>query len=106
MNYIQGLYGATGLLATSSEHSLGAASGRQESWEFDSGARDLSPEPHSLHKLIEAAGGSLHAGNTSLLDLANKVRTGFRYLFREIQRKRKEKCVCADVFESLGDSCR
>ena len=85
MNYIQGLYGATGLLATSSEHSLGAA---------------------SLHKLIEAAGGSLHAGNTSLLDLANKVKTGFRYLFREIQRKRKEKCVCADVFESLGDSCR
>ena len=100
MNYIQGLYGATGLLATSSEHSLGAASGRQESWEFDSGARDLSPEPHSLHKLIEAAGGSLHAGNTSLLDLANKVKTGFA-IYSEKFREREKRSVSAPTCLNL-----
>ncbi|KAJ9578306.1 hypothetical protein L9F63_005472, partial [Diploptera punctata] len=47
-------------LPTSSDNSLGAASGGgklHESWEFDSGARDLSPEPHTLQKLVEAAGG-------------------------------------------------
>lgn len=44
-------------------------SGRHESWEFDSGARDLSPEPHSLQKLVEAAAG----GTGNMLDLANKV---------------------------------
>jgi hypothetical protein len=85
-------------LATSSEHSLGAASGRQESWEFDSGARDLSPEPHSLHKLIEAAGGSLHAGHTSLLDLANKVKTGFHYLFREREKRSVFAPTCLNLW--------
>ncbi|XP_063231776.1 colorectal mutant cancer protein isoform X2 [Bacillus rossius redtenbacheri] len=62
-------------LPTSSDNSLGAASaGKLESWEFDSGARDLSPEPHTLQKLVEAAGGSLTAGSTSnMLDLANKL---------------------------------
>lgn len=58
---------------------LGAASGGgklHESWEFDSGARDLSPEPHTLQKLVEAAGGSLLASGATgnMLDLANKVR--------------------------------
>lgn len=48
---------------------LGTVSGRHESWEFDSGARDLSPEPHTLQKLVEAAGG----GTGNMLDLANKV---------------------------------
>jgi len=47
----------------------GTVSGRHESWEFDSGARDLSPEPHSLQKLVEAAAG----GTGNMLDLANKV---------------------------------
>lgn len=62
-------------LPTSSDNSLGAASaGKHESWEFDSGARDLSPEPHTLQKLVEAAGGSLTAGSpASMLDLANKL---------------------------------
>ncbi|XP_068082210.1 colorectal mutant cancer protein isoform X2 [Anabrus simplex] len=62
-------------LPTSSDNSLGAASaGKHESWEFDSGARDLSPEPHTLQKLVEAAGGSLTSGSTSsMLDLANKL---------------------------------
>lgn len=46
-------------------------SGRHESWEFDSGARDLSPEPHTLQKLVEAAAG----GTGNMLDLANKVKT-------------------------------
>lgn len=57
-----------------SNKTAGAASaGKHESWEFDSGARDLSPEPHSLQKLVEAAGGSTSSGN--LLQLANKVST-------------------------------
>ncbi|XP_018364616.1 PREDICTED: colorectal mutant cancer protein isoform X2 [Trachymyrmex cornetzi] len=51
-------------LPTSSDNSLGTVSGRHESWEFDSGARDLSPEPHSLQKLVEAE---------KKLDLANKL---------------------------------
>jgi len=58
---------------------IGAASGGgklHESWEFDSGARDLSPEPHTLQKLVEAAGGSLLTSGATgnMLDLANKVR--------------------------------
>ncbi|KAG5328120.1 CALM protein, partial [Acromyrmex charruanus] len=56
-------------LPTSSDNSLGTVSGRHESWEFDSGARDLSPEPHSLQKLVEAAAG----GTGNMLDLANKA---------------------------------
>nr|CAD7266616.1 unnamed protein product [Timema shepardi] len=68
-------------LPTSSDNSLGAASaGKLESWEFDSGARDLSPEPHTLQKLVEAAGGSLTSGSTSnMLDLANKEVVKRRY---------------------------
>ncbi|XP_049785034.1 colorectal mutant cancer protein isoform X1 [Schistocerca cancellata] len=67
--------GARDYLPASSDNSLGAASaGKHESWEFDSGARDLSPEPHTLQKLVEAAGGSLTAGSpASMLDLANKL---------------------------------
>lgn len=56
--------------------STGGASGGKcgESWEFDSGARDLSPEPNTLQRLVEAAGCSLTATNTaSLLQLANKL---------------------------------
>ncbi|XP_023711663.1 colorectal mutant cancer protein isoform X4 [Cryptotermes secundus] len=65
-------------LPTSSDNSLGAASGGgklHESWEFDSGARDLSPEPHTLQKLVEAAGGSLLTSGATgnMLDLANKL---------------------------------
>ncbi|CAB3361233.1 Hypothetical predicted protein [Cloeon dipterum] len=62
-------------IQTSSENSMGGASGgKHERWEFDSGARDLSPEPHSLQKLVEAAGGSLIASSPShLLDLANRL---------------------------------
>lgn len=64
--------GSPVLLFSCNDISAGAASaGKHESWEFDSGARDLSPEPHSLQKLVEAAGGSTSSGN--LLQLANKV---------------------------------
>ncbi|XP_033219789.1 colorectal mutant cancer protein isoform X4 [Belonocnema kinseyi] len=56
-------------LPTSSDNSLGTVSGRHESWEFDSGARDLSPEPHTLQKLVEAAAG----GTGNMLELANKL---------------------------------
>lgn len=54
----------------------GTVSGRHESWEFDSGARDLSPEPHSLRKLVEAAAG----GTGNMLDLANKVIISYLFL--------------------------
>lgn len=53
---------------TSSNNSLG----KPDCWEFDSGARDLSPEPSTLQRLIDTAGGSANTGN--LLQLANKVR--------------------------------
>lgn len=45
--------------------------GKHDCWEFDSGARDLSPEPSTLQRLIDTAGGSANTGN--LLQLANKV---------------------------------
>lgn len=54
-------------LQTSSENSLGEG---KMSWEFDSGARDLSPEPHSLQQLVASAP---HPASGNLLDLANKV---------------------------------
>ncbi|GFQ93513.1 uncharacterized protein TNCT_641591 [Trichonephila clavata] len=64
---------STGNWPTSSD-SQGShgASGKHESWEFDSGARDLSPEPNTLHKLIEAAGGTISGCSNDLLELANK----------------------------------
>lgn len=65
--------GSTGHWPTGSDTSQGAASGKHESWEFDSGARDLSPEPNTLQKLIEAAGGSISGNSSDLLDLANKL---------------------------------
>lgn len=52
---------------TSSNNSLG----KPDCWEFDSGARDLSPEPSTLQRLIDTAGGSANTGN--LLQLANKL---------------------------------
>ncbi|XP_035209833.1 colorectal mutant cancer protein-like isoform X2 [Stegodyphus dumicola] len=65
---------STGNWPTSSD-SQGShgASGKHESWEFDSGARDLSPEPNTLHKLIEAAGGTISGCSNDLLELANKL---------------------------------
>ncbi|XP_072272184.1 colorectal mutant cancer protein isoform X2 [Pyxicephalus adspersus] len=45
---------------TGSDHSLGALSGARESWEYDSGARDLqSPDPQNqsiMHKFLEFGG--------------------------------------------------
>lgn len=49
---------------------LGALSAARESWEYDSGARDLqSPDLQShsaLQKLLEYGGGSLHQQATAL----------------------------------------
>ncbi|EHB06209.1 hypothetical protein GW7_19023 [Heterocephalus glaber] len=49
---------------TSSDNSLGALSAARESWEYDSGARDLqSPDlqtQSALQKLLEYGGSSLH----------------------------------------------
>lgn len=61
-------------IPTSSNNSLG----KHDCWEFDSGARDLSPEPSTLQRLIDTAGGSTSTGN--LLQLANKVRFQKFYL--------------------------
>lgn len=57
----------------SSDASQGALSERHESWEFDSGTRDLSPEPNTLQRLIEASGGSIPSNSSDLLKLANKL---------------------------------
>lgn len=57
------------------------ASGKHDSWgDFDSGARDLSPEPNTLHKLIEAAGGTISGCSNDLLELANKVSNLFLFI--------------------------
>uniref|UniRef100_A0A8D9B249 Colorectal mutant cancer protein n=1 Tax=Cacopsylla melanoneura TaxID=428564 RepID=A0A8D9B249_9HEMI len=63
-------------LRTNSDISLGAGSlGKHECWEFDSGARDLSPEPNTLQRLVAVAGGSSLTTSSSgnLLQLANKL---------------------------------
>uniref|UniRef100_T1JC16 Harmonin-binding protein USHBP1 PDZ-binding domain-containing protein n=1 Tax=Strigamia maritima TaxID=126957 RepID=T1JC16_STRMM len=46
---------------------------KYDSWEFDSGARDLSPEPNALCKLIEAAGENIPNSTAHLLEMANKL---------------------------------
>lgn len=56
-----------------SDASQGALSERHESWEFDSGTRDLSPEPNTLQRLIEASGSSIPSNSSDLLKLANKL---------------------------------
>lgn len=56
-----------------SDASQGALSERHESWEFDSGTRDLSPEPNTLQRLIEASGLPMPNKAGDLLDLANKL---------------------------------
>ncbi|XP_075221405.1 colorectal mutant cancer protein-like [Lycorma delicatula] len=59
---------------TSSNNSQGAPSGsKNERWEFDSGARDLSPEPHTLQKLMEVAAVNTSSNTANLLHLANKL---------------------------------
>ncbi|XP_076311580.1 colorectal mutant cancer protein-like isoform X2 [Tachypleus tridentatus] len=64
---------STGNWPTSSDTSQGAASGKHDSWEFDSGARDLSPEPNTLQKLIVESSGSVPGNSSDLLELANKL---------------------------------
>ncbi|RXM98409.1 hypothetical protein EOD39_13163 [Acipenser ruthenus] len=72
----------------SSENSLGALSGARESWEYDSGARDLqSPDLQSqsnLQKLLECGGSTLEqqAALQKLMTQTNNLSTpmGGRYL--------------------------
>ncbi|KAF7250288.1 Calcineurin subunit B [Varanus komodoensis] len=85
---------------TSSDNSLGALSGAKESWEYDSGARDLqSPDLHSrstLQKLFEYGGNAMNQHSAlprlltqasslsnsvggSYLELANTVSTVFKF---------------------------
>ncbi|KAM7315038.1 colorectal mutant cancer protein [Ixodes scapularis] len=61
---------------TESDVGQGALFERHESWEFDSGSRDLSPEPNSLQKLMEASGIGVPGSSTELLELANKLHLG------------------------------
>ncbi|XP_072019869.1 colorectal mutant cancer protein-like isoform X2 [Amphiura filiformis] len=57
---------------TSSDNSLASSAARESSWEKDSGARDLSPEPGAfLQKLIE--GTSSPRGASNFLELANTL---------------------------------
>ncbi|KAL1129732.1 hypothetical protein AAG570_012676 [Ranatra chinensis] len=79
-------------LFPSSSTSLEGASGGKEKWEFDSGARDLSPEPNALQRLVEAAGGSVTTGNAAnLLSLANKLHlAALASLRRDINSLTKE----------------
>ncbi|KAG0430210.1 hypothetical protein HPB47_022896 [Ixodes persulcatus] len=58
---------------TESDVGKGALFERHESWEFDSDSRDLSPEPNSLQKLMEASGIGVPGSSGELLELANKV---------------------------------
>ncbi|XP_044302017.1 colorectal mutant cancer protein isoform X1 [Varanus komodoensis] len=64
---------------TSSDNSLGALSGAKESWEYDSGARDLqSPDLHSrstLQKLFEYGGNAMnqHSALPRLLTQASSL---------------------------------
>ncbi|XP_038078893.1 uncharacterized protein LOC119746156 [Patiria miniata] len=54
-----------------SDNSL-ASSAARESWERDSGARDMSPEPGAfLQKLMESANSSSTSGGGNFLELAN-----------------------------------
>ncbi|XP_044773023.1 colorectal mutant cancer protein isoform X1 [Neomonachus schauinslandi] len=63
---------------TSSDNSLGALSAARESWEYDSGARDLqSPDLQSqwaLQKLLEYSGRSLHQQAADLHKLLTQSR--------------------------------
>lgn len=70
--------------------------GKHECWEFDSGARDLSPEPSTMQRLIDTAGGSTSAGN--LLQLANKVS-----IYCQISSNQTEKVKLIIAF--AGCSC-
>ncbi|XP_070545684.1 colorectal mutant cancer protein-like isoform X3 [Ptychodera flava] len=69
---------------TSSDNSMGefysknygaCSGGVRESWEYDSGARDLSPEPNTLQKLMDGAtsGGGASGQSSNFLELANTL---------------------------------
>eukprot|EP00057_Strongylocentrotus_purpuratus_P024206 XP_011678680.1 PREDICTED: uncharacterized protein LOC105445176 [Strongylocentrotus purpuratus] len=67
--------GHLGSWPASSDNSLGASSTARDSWERDSGARDLtSPEPGTfLQKLMDSATAA--GGGANFLELANTVST-------------------------------
>lgn len=64
---------------TMSSDSFGGLSGKPDSWDYDSGARDLSPEPTSLHQLMESHDPSAlkivqeDTKSTDLLEVANRL---------------------------------
>ncbi|XP_007430447.1 colorectal mutant cancer protein-like [Python bivittatus] len=62
---------------TSSDNSMGALSGARESWEYDSGARDLqSPDLHSrstLQKLFEYGGNTMNQQQAALQRLLTQA---------------------------------
>ncbi|XP_050431525.1 colorectal mutant cancer protein isoform X1 [Adelges cooleyi] len=92
-------------LPTSSDNSLGALSvGKHESWEFDSGARDLSPEPNSLRmQHLLQTGRSANTG--SLLHLANKLHlAALKSLKTEISELTKQLRLATEKNEALEES--
>jgi hypothetical protein len=58
---------------------VGACSGKPDSLDYDSGARDMSPEPASLHQLVESHNPRLlrlaqdDTVGMEILDVANRV---------------------------------
>ncbi|XP_050522830.1 colorectal mutant cancer protein [Daktulosphaira vitifoliae] len=92
-------------LPTSSDNSLGALSGgKHESWEFDSGARDLSPEPNSIRmQHLLQSGSSANTG--SLLHLANKLHlAALKSLKTEITELNKQLTLATEKNEALEES--
>uniref|UniRef100_A0A8D9B894 Colorectal mutant cancer protein n=1 Tax=Cacopsylla melanoneura TaxID=428564 RepID=A0A8D9B894_9HEMI len=92
-------------LRTNSDISLGAGSlGKHECWEFDSGARDLSPEPNTLQRLVAVAGGSSLTTSSSgnLLQLANKNSSESHLIQQYEEQVTELRCVIAELSRKLS----
>ncbi|XP_064412676.1 uncharacterized protein LOC135355734 [Latimeria chalumnae] len=89
---------------TSSDNSLGALSGARESWEYDSGARDLqSPDlqNHStLQKVLENDGGpqNQQAILQKLLTQTSSLSTPVGGSYLELANTVKESCLLLSQF--------
>ncbi|XP_065215987.1 colorectal mutant cancer protein-like isoform X2 [Planococcus citri] len=81
---------------------------KHDCWEFDSGARDLSPEPSTLQRLIDTAGGSANTGN--LLQLANKLHlaalASLRAEITELNTRLQSVTEERDILESALKKCQ
>ncbi|KAK7574449.1 hypothetical protein V9T40_011640 [Parthenolecanium corni] len=91
-------------IPSSSNNSLG----KHDCWEFDSGARDLSPEPSTLQRLIDSAGGGTNTGN--LLQLANKLHlaalASLRAEISELNTRLQSVTEERDILETALKKCQ